>query len=79
MDTLEIRRKLHDFIAEADDNKVKGMYLLLEDDINLLQDFQLSRQQLQILEEEREKHLSDESKLYTWEEVKQFVRRNKTA
>ena len=29
-----IRKKLHDFIADAEDKKVKGMYLLLEDEIN---------------------------------------------
>lgn len=33
MTTTAIRKKLMSFIAGADDKKVKGMYLLLEDEI----------------------------------------------
>ncbi len=77
MTTTDIRRKLHDYIADANDNKVQGMYLLLEDDINQQTEFKLSQEQLQILEEERKNHLEGKSQTYTWEEVKRFVRRNK--
>jgi len=33
MTTVTIRKKLHEFIADADDKKIKGMFLLLEDEI----------------------------------------------
>jgi hypothetical protein len=33
MTTTTIRKKLMTYIAEADDKKIKGMYLLLEDEI----------------------------------------------
>ena len=33
MTTTAIRKKLMNFIAEADDKKVKGMYMLFEEEI----------------------------------------------
>ena len=34
MTTASIREKLYDFIRVADDKKLKGLYLMLEDEIN---------------------------------------------
>jgi|GEM_PF-569824 len=33
MTTVTLRKKLHEYIADADDKKIKGMFLFLEDEI----------------------------------------------
>ncbi len=78
MTTVGIRKKLHEYIADADDNKVKGMYLLLEDEIAKKKDFNCPPKHLEILEEEKRNHLDGASKSYNWEEAKEIIRGNKT-
>jgi hypothetical protein len=77
MTTETIRKKLHDYIADADDKKVRGMYLLLEDEINKKEAFQLKNEHFKILDEERQKHLSGNSNSYTWEDARQIIRSKK--
>ena len=77
MTTTAIRKKLHDYIADATDNKVKGMYLLLEDEISKIPDFNLTPEQLIFLETEKEKHIIGQSKSYNWEEAKEIIVGNK--
>ena len=74
MTTTAIREKLITYIADADDKKVKGLYMLVEDDINSAGEFKLTDEHLEILEEEREKHVNGKSKSYSWEEAKQIIR-----
>ena len=78
MTTIGIRKKLHEYIADADDKKVKGMYLLLEDEIAKKDDFICTQKHLEILEEEKRNHLNGASKSYNWEEAKEIIRGNKT-
>ena len=73
MTVLAIRQKLMTYLADADDSKVKALYTLLEKEIEE-GEFVLSDEQLQILELEREMHLSGKSKSYTIEEANQIIR-----
>ncbi len=76
MTTTAIRKKLHEFIAEAPDSKVKGMFLLLEDEITKKGAFTLTSEHLKILEEEKMKHENGASKSYCWDEAKEMIRDN---
>jgi len=74
MTTAAIRKKLITYIAEADEKKIKGMYLLFEEEIERIQPFTLTDEHIKILEQEREKHLNGESKSYSWQEAKEIIR-----
>ncbi len=77
MTTTSIRKKLINYIAGADEKKVKGMYLLFEDEIESEKSFILSDAQLKILDQERKAHINGESKSYTWAEAKKIIRGKK--
>ena len=62
------------YIADADDKKVKGLYMLVEDEISMLETFKLSNDHIRILEEERSKHVKGKSKSYSREEAKSIIR-----
>lgn len=64
MTIAAIRNRLMSYLADADDNKVKAVYTLLEKDIENKQQFVLSDEQIQILDREQELHLSGKSKSY---------------
>ncbi len=74
MTTAAIRKKLITYIADADERKVKGMYLLFEEEIEKEKEFVLTEEHMKILEEEKEKHLSGKSKSYTVQEATEIVR-----
>lgn len=74
MTTKTIRKKLISYIADADDKKIKGLYMLVEDDISRQQQFQLSDSEVKLLEEERRKHITGKSKSYAWTEAKTIIR-----
>ncbi len=38
METQEIRKKLHDYIESAEEEKIKAIYTVLESDINAIYD-----------------------------------------
>ncbi len=78
MTTLAIRKKLISFIADADDKKVKGLYLLIEDEITGKEKLRLSAEQELFLDEERKKHISGKSKSFTWGEAKKIIRKKRT-
>jgi hypothetical protein len=74
MTTTAIRKKLMTYIADADDKKVKGLYMLVEDDISKKTKFSLSAAQLKMLDAEKEKHINGKSKSYSWPEAKDIIR-----
>jgi hypothetical protein len=74
MTTAAIRKKLITYIADADEKKVKGMYLLFEEEIEKEKEFVLTEKHIKILEAERAKHLSGKSKSYTTLEATEIVR-----
>jgi predicted Zn-dependent protease len=74
MTTTAIRKKLMSYIADADDKKVKGLYLLVEDEIAYAEKFKYSTEHDKILEQERDKHVKGKTKSYTWNEAKDIIR-----
>jgi hypothetical protein len=74
MTTTAIRKKLMTYIADADDKKVKSLYMLVEDDISKKTKFSLSAVQLKMLDAEKEKHINGKSKSYSWPEAKDIIR-----
>jgi hypothetical protein len=74
MTTTAIRKKLITYIADADDKKVKGLYMLVEDEISKKTKFSLSAAQLKMLDAEKEKHINGKSKSYSWPEAKDIIR-----
>ena len=74
MTIAAIRTRLISYLADADDNKVKAIYTLLEKDMEEKEQFVLSDEQLLILDKERELHLSGQSKSYSIVESFQIIR-----
>ena len=78
MTTAAIRNRLISYLAEADDNKVKAIYTLLENDIDQKERFVLSDEQLEILDREHELHISGKSKSYSWAEAERIIKSEKS-
>ena len=78
MTTVTIRKKLHEFIADADEKKIKGMYLLLEDEIIKKEEFKLTSSHISILEEEKINYAKGLPGSYNWTEAKEIIRGNKS-
>jgi hypothetical protein len=74
MTTVAIRQKLMTYLADADDSKVKALYTLLEKEMQDDNVFALTDEQLQILDKEREMHLSRQTKSYSREEARQIIK-----
>ena len=74
MTTIAIRQKLMTYLADADDSKVKALYTLLEKEIHGEDTFILTDEQLQILDKEREMHISGKSKSYSRQEASQIIK-----
>jgi hypothetical protein len=77
MTTIAIRQKLMTYIADADEKKIRGLYLLMEEDIKANESFQLSEEEIKFLRNERQEHLDGKTKSYSWKEAKELIRSNK--
>lgn len=77
MTTSAIRKKLINFIADADVKKIKGMYKLFEEEIEKEEAFLLTEEHITIVDKEREKHTNGKSKSYSWQQAKQIIRGKK--
>lgn len=78
MTVSAIREKLITYMEDVDDNKVKALYTLLQDEIELSESFTLTKEQLLILDEEHNLHLSGKTKSYSRDDAREIVRGNKT-
>ncbi len=74
MTTLAIRKKLMTYLADADDSTVKAIYTLLKNDIKDTGNFELTDEQMQILEEEHHLHITGQSKSYSRREAGQIIK-----
>jgi hypothetical protein len=74
MATLSIRKKLLSYLADADDSKIKAIYTLLKKDMEEVNAYVLTDEQLQILDEEHHLHVTGQSKSYTRAEASQIIR-----
>ena len=76
MNTTAIRQQLHEYIEQVNDKKIEGLYLFVEDEINQ-HHLSLTEEQINFLDQEREKHLQGESHSYSREEAKEMIRNKK--
>ncbi|MCF6348895.1 MAG: hypothetical protein L3J20_11440 [Flavobacteriaceae bacterium] len=75
MATLDLRKKVLTYINNADERLLKLVKALAESyQKDALEDFILSEEQYQMLDQRRQAHLKGESKSFTWKEVKQNAR-----
>lgn len=79
MTTSVMRAQLIAYLADADDKKIMGLYALLEDSIQEKTSSSLTKEQISFLNEERKKHLNEESISRSWEEVKELIRQRKAS
>lgn len=69
-----MRQKLISYLTDVDDSKVKAIYTVLEKEIEYSTAFELSDEQMQILETEHEMHMQGEGKSYSREEARQIIK-----
>ncbi len=74
-----MREQLIAYLAVADEKKIAGLYSLLEDNIHEQASVSISPEQLKFLDDERQKYLSGEGRSYSWDEVKDMIRRKKAS
>ncbi len=74
MSSTEIKEYLHKQIEVLDDRFLKAIYAMLQSYSKEMTDPKLSSGQKKELEKRRQRHLSGESKSYTWQEVKDRIR-----
>jgi hypothetical protein len=77
MTAIAIRKKLIDFLSEADDKKVKAVYALFEDEIEHASSFSLSAKQFALVEERRKRHKSGLDESVSWKKVHAGIRSKK--
>ncbi|WP_343522704.1 hypothetical protein [Pedobacter sp.] len=68
MTSTAIRQRLITYLSDAEDNKIRAIYTLLEKEIEGEQSFSLTEEHLEILDRERELHLSGQTKSYSKED-----------
>jgi hypothetical protein len=74
METVSIRKELHEYIDKGDDKLLRLMYALAReynDDDNA--DLELHEDDINEFENRRAKRLNGESKVYDWKEAKQII------
>jgi hypothetical protein len=74
MEPANIRQKLHQFVDKGDDKLLNLLYAVAkaytgEDDV----EYEFSEGEIKILEDRKAKRLSGESKIYSWQEAKDFI------
>jgi len=70
--TASLRKKLKSFIETANDKKIKGLCLLVEEEIEN-SSYLLSDEQMTLVEEERALHVKGLSKSYSWPSTKKAI------
>jgi hypothetical protein len=75
MSVAEIKKHLYKAIEEIDDEAfLQAVYTIVSSKTENVE-YELTAEQLQILEDRRETYLRGEGKSYTWEEVKDRLRK----
>ena len=74
MTTASMRQLLLNYLAKAEEDKVKAIYTLLKNEIKAADAFVLTDEQYEILELERELHLSGKSRSYTRDEARKIIK-----
>jgi hypothetical protein len=75
MSVAEIKKHLYNAIEEIDDEAfLQAVYTIVSSKTENVE-YELTSDQLQILEDRREKYIRGEGKSYTWDEVKDRIRK----
>ena len=74
MTTASMRQLLLNYLAKAEEDKVKAIHTLLKNEIKAADAFVLTDEQYEILELERELHLSGKSRSYTRDEARKIIK-----
>lgn len=75
MEPFEIKQKLHQYIDNAEEKKLRAIYTILEEEIEGEQTY--SEEDLTTFYARRQNHLNGASKSYSIEEAHDIIRRNK--
>jgi hypothetical protein len=67
MTTTQIKQKLHSYIENAEDKKLKAIYTLLQDDID--EDYKFTKEQEAELDKRFNDYQNGIGKTYTWDET----------
>jgi len=71
----KIRENLHKIIDQVEDEKIlEAVYTILEKEVKVVTDFELSDEQKSELDRRVKRHKNGETKSYSWEDAKQKVR-----
>ena len=73
MSTVELKKKIIDYMDHADDKVLGAIYTLLE--ANAV-NHTATDEQITIAEERAEEYLAGKSKTYGWEEAKEMISKN---
>lgn len=74
MEVETLRNRLHDYINNAQENKLQAIYTLVQEDI---EHYDFSEEDIKVLNERRERHIKGESKSYTVAESIAKIKENK--
>ncbi|MBT2562404.1 hypothetical protein [Pedobacter sp. ISL-64] len=78
MTSTAIRQRLITYLSDAEDNKIKAIYTLLEREIEDEQSFTLSEEHLEILDRERKLHINGKTKSYNKQDSLDIIKGLKT-
>lgn len=71
MSKAELQALLHEEIDNGDEAMLSILYSMVQE---LHQPYELSEEQMRIVEDERAKYLRGEGRTYSWQEVKEMAR-----
>ncbi|NTE05265.1 hypothetical protein G6M26_34595 [Agrobacterium tumefaciens] len=74
MTSTAIRKRLITYLSDAEDNKIKAIYTLLENEIENEKSFVLTKDHLEILDKERELHLNGVTNSYSKQEALDIIK-----
>jgi hypothetical protein len=71
METTTIRQKLHQYIDNSDEKLLKMMFAIAKEyNEEEYFEYEVTPEEIKILNERRQKRLSGESTIHSWEDVK---------
>ncbi|MCX2432058.1 MULTISPECIES: hypothetical protein [unclassified Pedobacter] len=74
MTSTAIRKRLITYLSDAEDNKIKAIYTLLENEIENEKSFVLTKDHLEILDKERELHLNGVTDSYSKQDALDIIK-----
>jgi putative addiction module component (TIGR02574 family) len=77
MSTAELKQKLQQYIETGDEKLLKLMYAVAREYNDEENEYEIDDVEIQMLEERWENYKSGKSKTYSWDEVKESIRKNK--